>query len=496
MIVNDIRPLLAPMISILCAVLIFWRGGNAFLRRSFSISAAIVKWVVVFSMLQGSLAGKIYVTELIPFVPGISFLLRVDGLGMFFGMVSSTLWIITTVYAIGYMEGEHARKRFFAFFALCVSTTVGIAFAGNLFTLFVFYEMLTVCTYPLVIHEETPEAMRAGRKYLVYTLTGGSLILFSTALTFYLADTVTFAEPGILSISNGVGLLAAMFAMFMLGFGVKAAIMPLHGWLPSAMVAPTPVSALLHAVAVVKAGVFGITRIIYNIFGVSTLKDMALEGMDVASVLMWAALITIICASLMALMQDGLKKRLAYSTVSQLSYIVLGVSLLTPDGALGGIVHIANQAFMKITMFFVAGAIYKKTHKKNISEMHGIGHKMPLTMATFTIASLGMMGLPPTAGFISKWYLCLGALDAGKMVVVVILLLSSFLNAAYFLPIVYRAYFMKPQDGNLKTDEAHWTLLVPCVICALYVIALGLFADLPFVPLALARGAVTGFFGL
>ncbi|HDP70622.1 MAG TPA: monovalent cation/H+ antiporter subunit D family protein [Actinobacteria bacterium] len=494
MIVHDIRPLLAPTISILCAILIFWRGENTYLRRIFSISAAILKWVIVLSMLPGSLKGVIYVTELIPFTPGISFLLRVDALGMFFGMVSSTLWIITTVYAIGYMEGEHARKRFFAFFALCVSTTVGLAFAGNLFTLFVFYEMLTVSTYPLVIHEETPEAMKAGRKYLVYTLTGGSLILFATALVFYQANTVAFDQPGILSINSGVGILVVIFAMFMLGFGVKAAIMPLHGWLPSAMVAPTPVSALLHAVAVVKAGVFGITRVVYNIFGVSLLKEMASKGADVASVLMWAAMITIVLGSLMALMQDGFKKRLAYSTISQLSYIVLGVSLLTPDSVMGGIVHIVNQAFMKITMFFVAGAIYKKTHKKNISEMHGIGHKMPITMATFTIASFGMMGLPPTAGFISKWYLSLGALAADKPIAVIVLLLSSFLNAIYFLPIVYRAYFMKPLDGDTTMDEAHWTFLVPCIICALYTIGLGLFAELPFVPLELSRIAVTQFF--
>jgi len=494
--VYSIRPLLAPMISIVCAILIFWRGENTFLRRSLSISASIIKWIVVFSMLPGSLAGKIYVTQLAPFTPGISFLLRVDALGMFFGMVSSTLWVVTTIYAIGYMEGEHARKRFFAFFALCVSTTVGLAFAGNMFTLFVFYEMLTVCTYPLVIHEETPEAMKAGRKYLVYTLTGGSLILFATAMTFSLSGTVSFSQPGILSIDSGVGVLAVLFALFMLGFGVKSAIMPLHGWLPSAMVAPTPVSALLHAVAVVKAGVFGITRMTYNIFGVSLLKEMASKGINVAGILMWAAMITIICGSLLALMQDNLKRRLAYSTISQLSYIVLGVSLLTPNGAIGGIVHIVNQAFMKITMFFVAGAIYKKTHKKNISEMHGIGHKMPITMATFTVASLGMMGLPPTAGFISKWYLCLGALDAGQIIAVIVLLVSSFLNAAYFLPIVYRAYFVKPPGGDVATDEAHWTLLFPCVICALYVIALGLFADLPFVPLALVREAVKQFFVL
>lgn len=495
--VYDVRPLLAPLISLVCAVLIFWLGDNTFLRRLFSISSSVLKWMIVMSMFPASLRGVVYVTELLPFARGIGLILRVDALGMFFAVLSSTLWIITTIYAIGYMEGEHARKRFFAFFAICVSTTVGVAFAGNLFTLFVFYEMLTIATYPLVIHEETPDAMKAGRKYLVYTLTGGSLILFATAMTFYLAGTTTLSENGILSLQHGVNTLFFLFVLFIMGFGVKAAIMPLHGWLPSAMVAPTPVSALLHAVAVVKAGVFGITRIVYNVFGFHLTKQLVVHFSGIAisagGLLALAAAITIIGGSLMALLQDDFKKRLAYSTISQLSYIVLGVALLTPSGAIGGIVHLANQAFMKITMFFVAGAIAKKTGKKYISQLHGIGFKMPITLATFTVVSLGMIGLPPLAGFITKWYICLGALEAKQGIFVVIMLISSFLNAAYFLPIVYRGYFVKPVDGDTAVSEAHWTMLAPCIICALYVIALGLFADLPFVPLTLAREAMTTF---
>ncbi len=489
--VVDIRPLLAPAVSIICAFLIFWKGENTFLRRFFSISAALTKWIIVLSMFPASLKGIIFTYELLPFAPGISLNLRVDALGMFFSMVSSTLWIITTVYAIGYMEGEHARKRFFAFFALCVSTTVGIAYAGNLFTLFIFYEMLTISTYPLVIHEETPEAMKAGRKYLIYTLTGGAVILFAIVMTFYLAKTTDLNQNGILSIEHGVHTLTFLFALFIAGFGVKAAIMPFHGWLPSAMVAPTPVSALLHAVAVVKAGVFGIIRIVYNVFGVSLMKELG-----VGPILGWVACITIVCASIMALLQDEFKKRLAYSTVSQLSYIVLGVAILNPLGALGAIVHIVNQAFMKITMFFVAGSIAQKTGKKNISEMQGIGYKMPITMATFTVASVGMMGLPATAGFITKWYLLNGALEMKPPQIgfVIVLLLSSFLNASYFLPIVYRAYFVKPLDGDIAVDEAHWTMLAPCIICALYIVALGLFTDLLFVPIQLARVAVEQFF--
>jgi multicomponent Na+:H+ antiporter subunit D len=486
--VASLRPLLAPAVSMACAILVFLTGKSALWRRFWSLGAAATKLGIVLSMLPAALRGTIFYTELAPFTPGISISFRVDQLGLFFGLVSSTLWIVTTIYAIGYMEPEHAKVRFFGFFALCVSTTVGIAFAGNLFTLFIFYELLTIATYPLVIHEETPEAMKAGRKYLIYTLTGGTVLLLCMAYTFYLSGTLTLSETGIFSqsvIAHNSRNLMLLFAAFMVGFGVKAAIMPLHGWLPSAMVAPTPVSALLHAVAVVKAGVFGISRVIYNIFGLTLVKDLG-----VGMILAYVACFTIITASLLALLQDNFKRRLAYSTIGQLSYIVMGAAIGTPAAVTGSIVHIANQAFQKITMFFVAGSIQRKTGKTQISQMVGIGHKMPITMACFTISALGFIGVPLIAGFITKWYLCLGSLQAGTFFFLIVMLISSLLNAAYWLPIIYSAYFREPLDGDKKMNEAHWTMLYPCIFCAVYAIALGTFAEVPGLPLSLARAFV------
>ena len=483
--ISSIRPLLAPAVSLLCAILVFLTGKSTFWRRFWSLGAATIKFGIILSMLPAALRGTIFFTQLVPFTPGISINFRVDQYGLFFGLVSSTLWVFTTIYAIGYMEREHAKVRFFGFFALCVSASVGIAFAGNLFTLFIFYELLTIATYPLVIHEETPEAMKAGRKYLVYTLTGGTIILLSIAFTFYLTGTLTLSKAGIFSkdvIAQNSRLLTLLFAAFIVGFGVKAAVMPLHGWLPTAMVAPTPVSALLHAVAVVKAGAFGMSRVIFNVFGLALVKQLG-----VGIILAYIAAFTIVAGSILALFQDNLKRRLAYSTVSQLSYIVLGAALGTPAAVTGSIIHIANQAFQKITMFFVAGSIQRKTGKTEISQMVGIGHKMPITMATFTVAALGFVGIPLFAGFITKWYLCLGSLEAGTFFFVIIMLVSSLLNAAYWLPIVYAAYFKEPLDGDMEVNEAHWTMLYPCVICAIYVIALGTFAEIPGLPLSLAR---------
>ncbi len=479
----DLRPLLAPAISLFCAIFIFL-GKTDLSRKFWSLTASIVKLLIVISMLPGSLRGIIYVTQLVPFAPGVDINFRVDPLGMFFALVSSTLWLVTIIYALAYMEPEHAKKRFFGFFALAVSTTVGIAFSGNLFTLFIFYELLTIITYPLVIHEETPEAMRAGKKYLIYTLPAGVLILLAICITFYLTGTTTLSQNGILSLKYGTKTLAFLFFAFIAGFGVKAAIMPFHGWLPTAMVAPTPVSALLHAVAVVKAGVFGILRVIFNVFGVKLLRELGF-----ANYLAYIAAFTIITGSFMALLQDNLKRRLAYSTISQLSYIVLGASLLTLSGAMGSIVHLANQAFQKITMFFVAGSIERKTGKRNISEMAGIGYKMPFTMAAFTLVSLGFIGVPLLAGFITKWYISLGALEAHKPFFVGVLLLSALLNASYWLPIVYIAYFKKPEDGITEKDEARPSLLYPCIICALYAILLGTFVEIPGLPLSMAKKA-------
>jgi len=489
--VIDLRILLAPAISFGCAVLIFLLGARARWRRVLALGAAVTKFIVILSLLPGSLAGKVYVFEVLEFLPGVGISFRADALGMFFALVSSTLWVLTTVYAIGYMKGRHARVRFFGFFALCVSTTVGIAFAENLLTLFLFYEMLTICTYPLVVHDETPEALRAGRKYLAYTLLGGAALLLGMILVQSLAGTLSFSHAGVLPAEAGSGALLATFVTLIGGFGVKAAIMPLHGWLPAAMVAPTPVSALLHAVAVVKAGVFGILRVVHNIFGVDLLAQLGY-----ASWLAWVAAFTIVAASLIALAQDNLKRRLAYSTISQLSYIVLGAALLTPFAALAAVVHIANQAFAKITMFFVAGAIERSTGKTQVHQLAGIGRTMPWTMAAFTIAALSFIGVPLFAGFVTKWYLSLGALQAGAWWFVLLMILSALLNAAYWLPIVYLAWFRTPAAESAPIHEAEALLLVPTLVAAAYVLLLGISMQVSWLPFSLAQAAVRFVAGL
>ncbi len=490
--VVDLRTLLAPLVSFACAALVFAVGENVFWRRFWSLSAAAVKMGIVLSMLPGTLQGTVYTFEVVTFTPGVSIALRADAYGMFFALVSSTLWVFTTIYAIGYMRGEKERVRFFGFFALCVSTTVGIAFAENLLTFFLFYETLTLCTYPLVVHAETREALRAGRVYLTYTLLGGGFALVGSVMTLNVAGSLSLAHAGILPADAPALSLVAIFVTLVVGFGVKAAIMPLHGWLPLAMVAPTPVSALLHAVAVVKVGAFGVTRVIYNVFGAELLQSLGY-----ASYLAALAAFTILAASVMAIFQDQLKRRLAYSTVSQLSYILLAASLLTPMAALAAIVHVANQAFAKITMFFVAGAIAKVTGRKHVHQLAGIGSVMPWTMAAFTVAALSFVGLPLFAGFTTKWYLSLGALQADAWWFVVVMLVSSFLNAAYWFPILHLAYFRPPAPELARArPEAPRTLLIPILICAAYVILLGLTADVPGMPTSVAEVAVRDTFGL
>jgi multicomponent Na+:H+ antiporter subunit D len=483
--VMDLRIVLAPAISFACAGLVFLLGARVAWRRFLVLSAATVKFLVILSMLPGSLDGTVYVYRLVDFPPGVGISFRADSLGMFFALVSSTLWVLTTVYAIGYMRGKRQQVRFFGFFALCVSTTVGISFAENLLTLFLFYEVLTLCTYPLVIHDETPAALRAGRKYLAYTLSGGALILLGMVLVQHLAGSLAFSQPGVFPPGAGGSMLAATFAVLVAGFGIKAAIMPLHGWLPTAMVAPTPVSALLHAVAVVKAGVFGLLRVIYNLFGVDLLAAVGYTAWLAAF-----AAFTIVAGSLMALAQDNLKRRLAYSTISQLSYIVLAASLLTPFAALAAVAHIANQAFAKITMFFVAGAIQQTTGKTHIHELAGIGRVMPWTMSAFTVAALSFIGVPLLAGFVTKWYLSLGALEAGAPWVVALMVASSLLNAAYWLPILHLAWFRAPTDGQPRARKAELLLLVPTLISAAYVVLLGITMRTPGMPFSLARATV------
>jgi multicomponent Na+:H+ antiporter subunit D len=392
--------------------------------------------------------------------PGLEIKLRVDPLAALFGGTAAILWFFSVVYSTGYMAHEHARRRYFIFYLLSLSMTMGVALAANLLTLYLFYEFLTLFTYPLVIHEENDEAKQAGIRYLIYSFFGAGLILIGLIITYGNAGTLEFARGGIINPGSGSPfLLQVAFLCFIFGFGVKAAVMPLHAWLPSAMAAPTPVSALLHAVAVVKSGVFGILRSMYSIFGITALISLKL-GYFVAALVS----ITILTASIIAMQQDVLKRRLAYSTISQLGYITLGAGLFNVIGLTGGLLHIINHALLKITLFFCAGAIITVTGKKKISEYNGLGKRMPLTMIAFTIAAIGMIGIPPVNGFISKWYLIQGSLESGAWIFILVLIGSALLNAAYFLPIIIAAFFKEGTFESVKGPEAPLSMLLPILI--------------------------------
>ncbi len=486
----SIKPLLAVLISLLVIPLIAYsRSPNV--REGWTFLAAIVKFAIVAAMLPAVLNGMEISCALVEVLPGLSIAFRVDAFGMLFALVASFLWIITSVYSIGYMRGldEHAQTRYFCFFAISLSAAVGVAFSANLLTMYLFYEMLSLATYPLVTHHQDQEARTSGRKYLLYTV-GASigLVLPAMLMTYHLTGSLDFSPQGILTGTASRGTVALLLFMFVFGFA-KAAIMPFHSWLPAAMVAPTPVSALLHAVAVVKVGVFSIVRVITAIFGTDLLQTF-----DLSTPLLLVASTTILVGSFIALSQDNLKRMLAFSTIAQLSYIVLGAALLSPKGVTGGMVHIAMHAFGKITLFFCAGAIFVATGRKNISEMTGIGRRMPVTMTAFFIGALSIIGMPPCGGFLSKWYLVLGALEADKIAILVVLLFSSLLNAGYFMPVVYRAFFCPPEEAlfEARVQEAPLCCVVPLVITAVISILL-LFYPQPFMNLAaMAAAKFTG----
>ncbi len=420
---------------------------------------------------------------------GLSVQLTGDGLGLLFAVLASFLWILTTVYSIGYMRGlkEHAQTRYYACFALVIGATMGVALSANLFSLFLFYEILTVATYPLVAHKESEEAFAAGRKYLVYTLSGGVAILAGMMLLQGLggATSLDFTGGGNATLATMAPDLARVaFLLLFSGFGVKAALMPVHGWLPTAMIAPTPVSGLLHAVAVVKAGVFGILRTIFFLFGPTLMVGLNLQWIAVI-----AAAVTVIGGSLLALVQDDFKARLAYSTISQLNYITLGAALLVPLGVggstqdgmvalvIGTVFAIAAHAFGKLTMFFVAGAVAVETGKTRISQLDGIGKKMPREFVAFTLAAMSMIALPPLGGFVAKWYLSVGAWNAGFWWIPLLFVVSSILNVGYWLPILIRAFF-RPYEGEL--GEARPTLGVPLLVTAAGAVLLGVWTAMPY----------------
>ncbi len=469
-------------------VIFFLPEARVAVRTTLNLVGAVLKLLLVGVLMQEVLAGRVFENRW-PLLPGIDLVLHADALSVLFVTLSAVLWLVTTVYAIGYLEGSPGRSRFFGFFSLCVTATVGIALAGNLLTFLLFYEVLTLATYPLIVHRGTEQARRAGRVYLFYTLGGGALLLLGTVGLYRLTGTLEFMPEGFVGqhAEAGKGVLSAVFVLLVTGLGVKAALVPLHGWLPQAMVAPAPVSALLHAVAVVKAGAFGIVRVVHDVFGVAFSLSLGVTGP-----LALLAAVTIVYGSLRALYQDDLKRRLAFSTVSQVAYITLGVALAGPVATVGGLVHLVHQGVMKITLFFCAGNLAETLGIHRVSEMHGVGRRMPWTMAAFTVAALGMIGAAPLAGFVSKWHLGLGGLETGQAWVLWVLSASSLLNMLYFLPILYVAWFRPPppvwpQERRFGRRETALALLFPPLFTALLTLLFGLLAGAPFSPLNWAR---------
>ena len=474
--------LAAPLVGTL---LIWMSGSRPNQREVVTIVTSIVTFVCVLQLLPDVLAGERPLLTVLEIIPGLPFAFRVEPLGMMFGLIASFLWIVTSFYAIGYMRGhnEPNQTRFYMCFAIAISSALGVAFSADMLTLFISYEVLSLSTYPLVTHSQTDEAKSAGRTYLGILLsTSIGLLLVAVLWTLTVAGTVEFTEGGVLRGKIDDGLVVVLLGLYMYGIG-KAALMPIHRWLPAAMVAPTPVSALLHAVAVVKAGVFTVLKVIIYIFGADFLVETG-----ASTWLMYVAGATILLASLVALTKDNLKARLAYSTVSQLSYVVLAGALATSFSIMGGAMHIAMHAFGKITLFFCAGAIMVASHKTEISEMRGLGWRMPFTFTAFLVGALSVIGLPPLGGSWSKWYIALGAAEAEQLLFIGVLMLSSLLNVGYLIPVFARGFFGPKEEAVTNSEHHHHNgggrfheapvfCVVPLWVTALGCVALFLFAD-------------------
>lgn len=470
---SDLAITLTILLPAVATVLIALLDKRPNLREAASLITAGSLFLIVLTLMQRVLAGEQPEAHWFDVMPALPLAFKIEPLGMLFALVASGLWIVTALYSIGYMRGNNEKNqtRFYICFAVAISAAMGIAFADNMFTLFIFYEVLTLSTYPLVAHKETKEAKNGARTYLgILISTSIGFQLVAIIWTWAVAGTLDFRTGGILRDTIDPTLLPFLLALYAFGIG-KAALMPFHRWLPAAMVAPTPVSALLHAVAVVKAGVFTMLKVGVYIFGIDLLAETG-----AAEWLMWLAAFSILAASIVAMTKDNLKARLAYSTISQLSYITLGMALATSLGVMGGAMHIAMHAMGKITLFMCAGAIYVATHKTEISDMRGLGRKMPFTYFAFLIGALSIIGLPPLGGAWSKWYLMLGAADASQQIMILVLMASSLLNVAYLLPVVAQGFFWPkqkayalgaaatPQPEGIK--EAPFWCFVPPLITA------------------------------
>jgi multicomponent Na+:H+ antiporter subunit D len=476
-------------VPFVAAVLILMSDLRPNQREGATLLCALVLFALNLSLLPHVLAGESLRLVIAEPIAGVPLMLDVEPLGMIFALVASGLWIVNSVYSIGYMRGnnEQHQTRFYLCFALALGSTMGIAFAGNLITLFVFYELLTLTTYPLVTHKGDEAARAGGRTYLGILLgTSIGLQLLAIIITYIIAGHGDFTPGGLLAGKIEGPLVGVLLALYMFGIG-KAALMPVHRWLPAAMVAPTPVSALLHAVAVVKAGVFTVVKVVVYVFGLDLLITEPSTHW-----LLYLAGVSIVLASVIALRQDNLKRRLAYSTVSQLSYVTLAAAILAPISIVGAAMHIVAHAFGKVTLFFAAGSIYTAAHKTKVSELDGIGRRMPWTMGAFAIGALSMIGVPPTIGFLSKWYMLSGAFEREQLFAVGIIIISTLLNAAYFIPVIYRAFCKAPADdgdGAHAHGEAPWPIVLALSTTAACTVLLFFWSEIPL-SLALRLGEI------
>jgi len=477
--------LITMLIPMITGLLVMFSGKKPNLRDSWSTLGAILTFASVLSFLPTIQGGQQLKYTLFELYPGITVTLNLDALGVIFALVASFLWILASLYCVGYMRGlnEHAQTRFYVCYAVSVGAAMGAAFAGNLFTLYLFYEIVSIFTYPLVMHHQDKEGYEGAKKYIVYLMfTSKAFLLPAMVIIYVMCGTLDFntanIAQGIFPAEADRFMVGVTFLLCLFGFA-KSGIMPLHNWLPDAMVAPTPVSALLHAVVVVKVGVFSICRVMLSIYGTNILDETGL-GLFTA----YFVSFTILTASVIALTKTNLKARLAYSTVSQLSYIILGVAMLTPNSITGGLIHIANHALAKITLFFAAGCIFVASGKKDISEMGGLGKRMPFTMLAFGVASLGMIGAPPVGGFVTKWYLALGTMDIHNYILLSVLLISSLLNAGYFVPVFLQAFFGKPLPADegitssLETKPLILFMVIPLVITGTLSVLIGVYPDM------------------
>lgn len=427
----------------------------------FTILGTLFTWRIALSVFAGksvTIAGEL---------AGFSWRFGPDPLGAVFGLIASNLWIFASIYSFGYMEGKHKQRTYYVFLLLAFSVTLGVAFSGNLVALYLFYELLTFVTYPLVIHERSPEAMKAGWKYILYSLFGAGAILIAIVITYSFTEDLDFTGDAILASFTGPRLNWLM-ALFIVGFGVKAAIMPLHRWLPGAMVAPTPVSALLHAVAVVYSGAYGIVRVVYSVFG-----HELVGRLSISRIMPWVIGFTILMGVIIAARQDVLKRRLAYQTISHLSYILLGAFTLKPWGLAGAIMHMISYSTLKVSLFFCAGIISEQTGETDISRMGGVGWKLPKTMVVFSIAALGMIGMLPLNTFWGKYYLMKGSVKSGRWPLAVVLIISGIINAVCFIPVIVDAFRGERVKANIEKGSRLNFMLVPTVILSMISLLIG-----------------------